>query len=200
MKIWQRGAVAGLIALLVGCGSSAGGGETPSARQSGLVDTVVSMSIATPVGASVDSTFLSGSNSLTVDDRVTLAQTGQSPAVSGLGTGGVQFGANLVAHSNVFSAGTTTLRSNSHVFGSVKSTGAINVQSPVLIDGGKASGVAVASLVTSFNVTFPGNTLGDKTIGPDGPIVPLRCFARSALRITVKRIQSPIPTVMSSMT
>ncbi|MEO8902237.1 MAG: hypothetical protein ABI488_10165, partial [Polyangiaceae bacterium] len=149
-------------------------------RQSSL-DAVVSLSIATPTGTSIDGAFLSASNSLIVDDRVTLAKAGQLPAVSGLGSGGVQLGSNLIGYSNVFSAGPTSLRSNLHVFGSVKSAGAITVQSPVFVDGGKTSGVSVGSLVTSFSVTFPGTTLGNKVIGPDGPLVPLAPGAYGAL-------------------
>jgi hypothetical protein len=169
---------AGLFSVIAGCGSRPESVEV-SRQPSALAFT---LSLSTPSGVAVDQAFLSGSNSLTVDDRVTLAQSGQLPAISGLGTGGVQLGSRVVAHSNVFSAGTTVLRSNMHVFGFVDSVGAIDRQNPIQIDHGTTT-ASVTPLVTSFTVTFPASKSGDQFIGPDGPVVPVAPGYYSSLNL-----------------
>lgn len=126
-----------------------------------------------PRGQALASVFMSASDYLQVDDRVTLAQAGHLPIVAGLGSSGVVIGAGARAYSNVFSGGPVALQASSHVYGFVKAAGKVTKQqTDVLVDGGITEYTPVPTASTSINVNFPPAGT-PQTIGPDGPIVPL---------------------------
>jgi hypothetical protein len=131
-----------------------------------------------PKGQSLSSVFMSASDRLQIDDRVTLAQAGQLPVVAGLGSSGVEVGSGAGVHSNVYSGSSAFLRASSHIYGFVKAAGGVTKQqTDVVVDGGITQNTPVPVTTTSINLTFPPAGPG-KVIGPDGPIVLGRWRAR----------------------
>ncbi len=195
MGNWCVGRWAAFLALIaLGC-SSGGGGERaqeqPTRAQREAVttppSTTLALALTYPKGVPLTSVFMSASDHLQIDDRVTLAQAGQLPIVAGLGssaTGGVELGASAQAHANVDSGAGVMLRSTSHVFGSVTAAGLVTKQqADVKIDGQTLQNTPVPAQTTSFNVTFPGATLGAIDVGPDGPVVPIAPGAYAGLNV-----------------
>jgi hypothetical protein len=143
--------------------AQAGGGTAPSGPAS-------SLTLTHPRGFALSTMFMSASDRLQLDDRVTLAQAGQLPALAGLGSSGVQVGAGGQVYGDVYSGGGVLLRSSSHVYGSVRAAGSITGQDPVLVDGGATPNTAVPAATTTISVSFPAPEAG-KIVGPDGPAV-----------------------------
>jgi hypothetical protein len=160
--------------------STSGGGSTSppgDVASAGLT-------ITYPQGVSLSNVFMSASDLLQIDDRVTLAQAGQLPEVAGMGSGGVELGAGTNAFTNVKSGGNAYLRSSAHVHGSLVAAGDyIPQQADVRVDGGAAEFTAVPKATKTIDVTFPSTNLGPKVVGPDGPIVPIDPGAYSQLDV-----------------
>lgn len=151
------------------------GGGTPSGPAG-------SLTLTHPRGFALSTMFMSASEQLQVDDRVTLAQTGQLPGLAGLGSSGVQLGAGGQVYADIHSGGGVLLRSSSHVYGSVRAAGSITTQEPVLVDGAATSNTPVPAGTTTISVSFPDPEAG-QVIGPGGPIVPLAAGSYASLDV-----------------
>jgi hypothetical protein len=156
--------------------STSGGGGTPSPSASTL-------SVMVPRGLPLSSAFISATQRLQIDDRVTLADPSQRPTVSSLGQAGAELGAGVVANTNVTSVGNVTLRSAAHVLGAVTTAGQIITQNDVRIDGQRSTGATVAPQTTSWTVTFPSTAAATVIAGPDGPLTPVAPGAYGGLDV-----------------
>ncbi|HVY29587.1 MAG TPA: lectin-like protein [Polyangiaceae bacterium] len=142
------------------------------------------LTLTYPKGAPLSSVFMSASDALQIDDRVTLAQSGQLPEVAGLGSGGVELGAGTQAFANIKSGGSAYLRASSHVYGSLRAVGDVTFQqTDVKVDGGSTKFTVVDKATTTLDVDFPSTTLGPKAAGPDGPVLPIDPGAYSTLDV-----------------
>jgi hypothetical protein len=142
------------------------------------------LTLTFPRGVPLSAVFLSASDRLQIDDRVTLGQSGQLPMVAGLGPSGAELGSGVQAFTNVTSGASLFLRSAAHIRGSVTAAGAITKQrADVVIDGQTVSNTPVSSQTTSFDVVFPGTTGGPVTVGPEGPLVSLTPGAYGSLDV-----------------
>ena len=70
------------------------------------------LNLTYPKRQSLSSVFLSASNRLQVDDRVTLAQAGEGALLAGLGSEGVEVGAGARVYGNLYGGGSVLLRSS----------------------------------------------------------------------------------------
>ena len=125
-----------------------------------------------PKGQALSSVFLSASDRLQLDERVTLSNASAPRVFGGLGSGGVQVGAGTQLYGNLFSGAAALLRSGSHVYGSVTAAGGVTRESGALVDGSTTQNTPVPVETTTVNVIFP-PAGSAKTVGPDGPVVTL---------------------------
>jgi hypothetical protein len=175
MVVAGLGLAALLGSLLPGCGTDdEQQAAAPPSTEAQAVTATSNLTLPFPKGTAIASVFMSASDRLQIDDRVTLAQAGQLPMVAGLGSRGVEVGAGVQAFSNITSGASVFLRSSAHVRGSVTAAGAITKQqADVRIDGQSRPNTPVSIQTVSFDVAFPGATNGPVTVGPDGPLVTL---------------------------
>ena len=142
------------------------------------------LTLTYPKGVPLGSVFMSASDRLQIDDRVKLAESGQLPEVAGLGTSGLELGAGTQAFANVKSGSIAVLRASSHVYGSLRAVGDVQLQqTDVKVDGGYTKFTVVEKATTTLDVTFPSTTVVPKSAGPDGPVVPIDPGAYTTLDV-----------------
>ena len=145
------------------------------------------LNLTYPKGQSLSSVFLSASNRLQVDDRVTLAQAGEGALLAGLGSEGVEVGAGARVYGNLYGGGSVLLRSSSHVYGSVAAAGAVTKQqADVAIDGTTVQNTPVPTATLTMNVMFP-----DAGPGQSWPGRPRRIARPGRLRWPRRAVTGP---------
>ena len=160
--------VASILVVVSGLGCSGGGlpeTEAVTTVRSALTE---SFSVTVPQGITLPNAFISTTNRLQVDNRVTLGTASKLEAVSNFGNGGLELGSAGLAHANVYNAaGPTFLRSRARVRGFVRAGGAIQTQEPVFVDGGRFPNTATAGATTTWSVEWPNTNQGTVFVGPD---------------------------------
>jgi len=138
-----------LLAGAAGCGvdtkPGAGADEGRIAEQRAAL--AVSFSVVTPTG-DPKATLLSASDSLTVDDRVTLgtASALEITAAFGAPPTTTAIAAGVQAHSNLTSRGPITMGSNATVFGFARSGSTISKQLGAHANGGEVQNATITSV------------------------------------------------------
>lgn len=128
-------------------------------------------SIAIPSGSPISDVFLSGTEKLTIDDRVTLGVTGELPTVYAGGTAQSRFAGVVRAHVNVLAKSNNLyLASQSRTYGSIRTGGTVTQQdATVQVDGGVATGVALSAPSATWTVKWPDGGEGDIAHPVDAP-------------------------------
>jgi hypothetical protein len=145
-----------------GGAGAAGVGGTAAGSGGGGVITTDTLSIVLPTGIQPHQAFMSSSDRLQVDARVTLGTPNALEHVSNLGANGLELGSMGFAHANVYNAaGPTNLRSQATVRGFVRAHGIIDAQEPVFVTGGRFPSTPVPATTFSWGITWPPSSLGD---------------------------------------
>jgi hypothetical protein len=130
--------------------------------------TVATFSVQLPAGSALRDVFMTTTDRLQLDDQIIAGEPAKLEQLANFGPGGLDIGSLADVSANVFNAaGTTLLRSRSHVRGAVRAAGAITPQEPVFVDGGRFPNSTIASGVTSWQVSFPATNAGPVYRGPD---------------------------------
>lgn len=126
--------------------------------------------VTIPSGTVVGNVFLSGTEKLTIDDRVTLGENGKLPVAYAGGIAQSRFASEVQAHVNVHAkANNLYLASQSHTFGSIRTGGTVTQQDgSVQVDGGVVPSAVAASPLT-WTVKWPGGGEGDIALPVDAP-------------------------------
>lgn len=136
--------------------------------------------------------MLSASDRLVIDDRCVLGKPGAFVGVANLGVSQTELGAGVQAHSDVVSRGDVSfLRSQSHVFGKVATSGTVLQQDNVVVDGGIEEFAEVQPRTVSWSIEFPVGSDTDISLPPDAPnhdLAPgsydsIQAFSRSTLTL-----------------
>lgn len=144
----------------------------------------VAFSITIPEGTAIADVMLSATNAVTIDDRSTLGESGKLSHLGSLGPARLEFGAQVNAHTNVSSiGGVDFLRSQSHVYGSVRTSGTVTQQDNVSVDGGITTGVPIAPVSTTWTVDWPTGVTRDISRAPDSPATRLVPGAWDSIQI-----------------
>jgi hypothetical protein len=176
-------------------GTGAGGAGSGSGGNAGSGGEVFSLHY--PQGQTRESMFLSASNYLQINDRVTVNLPGTLTNVAGLNIPGpvlpsVQIGASVKGHTNIFAGNNVWVRSQAIVDGLIRTPGIITPQDgSVQLLGAQQPGTAVPAETFTWTAEFPEipATLpvvqGDVTLDP-GAYVDLnvhggRVFLRSGV-------------------
>jgi len=129
------------------------------------------LSLAVPAGHPVNTVFLSGSETLTINERATLGAPGQLSTTYSGGPATTLFGAgtkgyiDLVSRSNIID-----MKSQSRIYGGIITSGQVTKQdATVKVDGTVQQGTAVSSSVTSWTVDWPASGEGDVIHPVDAP-------------------------------
>ncbi len=131
---------------------------------------LIRFSLSYPTFAKPTEVFLSATSRLTLDDRVTAGEEGESPFVSSIGPETSEFGAGVRVYGNVTSEGNVDfLRSNSTVYGDVKTEGVLVRQNNVSIHGATLQGVDIDSSELEWDVEWPSSAVTDVSLPPDTP-------------------------------
>jgi hypothetical protein len=128
-------------------------------------------SVAIPSGSPIGNVFLSGTDKLTIDDRVTLGVTGKLPTAYSGGTAQSKFAGVVQAHVNVLAKGNDLyLASQSRTYGSIQTAGTVTRQdATVKVDGGVTTGAAISAPPVKWTVKWPGGGEGDIAHPVDAP-------------------------------
>jgi hypothetical protein len=160
--------VGSILVVISGVGCSRGPLPDPEATTTVRGAVTESFSVTVPQGITLPNAFISTTNRLQVDDRVTLGAASELEAVSNFGTGGLELGSAGLAHANVYNAaGPTFLRSRASVRGFVRAAGAIQTQEPVFVTGGRFPNTPTAGATTTWSVEWPNTHQGTVFVGPD---------------------------------
>ncbi|HEY3499403.1 MAG TPA: C-type lectin domain-containing protein, partial [Polyangiaceae bacterium] len=110
-----------------------------------------------------------------MNDRVEVNLPGTLTNIAGLGTPGVEIGAGVKGHTNIFGGGDVWVRSQARVEGFIRTPGLIRPQdASVQLLGPLQPNTAVPTQTFSWTATFPTNPLplspvtGDVTLAPGG--------------------------------
>ena len=122
--------------------------------------------LVTPTG-DPRATLLSASDSLTLDDRVTIGTASALEIAAAFGTTTTQIAAGVQAHANLTSKPSVFMGSSARVFGFARSGGTIDKQTGAQVNGGEFPNTAITSIPTQWTVTFPDTNQGDVTLEPD---------------------------------
>jgi hypothetical protein len=163
MSGFDRGVLfAGVVGLLAaGCGD---------AKKDDVVTfhkaLAVQFSLVTPNG-DPKATLLSASDSLVVDDRVTIGTTALEVAAAFGTSTTTQIAAGVQAHANLTSRAPVFMGSSATIFGSARSGSTITKQLGARVLGGEFPNSAITSVPTQWTVGFPDTNQGDVILQPD---------------------------------
>ena len=150
-----------LLISLVACASQ----DAPETGQF-QSELTVQFGLLTPTG-DPGATLLSASDSLIVDDRVTIGTASGLEIAAAFGTPITQIAAGVQAHANLTSKASVAMGSSARVFGFVRSGSTIDKQAGAQVNGGEFPGAATPSIATRWTVTFPDSHRGDVLLEPD---------------------------------
>jgi hypothetical protein len=127
-------------------------------------------SVAIPSGSPIGKVFLSGTEKLLIDDRVTLGVTGKLPTIYSGGTAQSKFASVVQAHINVLAKGADLyLASQSRTYGSIQTGGTVTRQdATVKVDGGVTT-APVSAPAVKWTVKWPDGGEGDFAHPVDAP-------------------------------
>ena len=164
MSGFDRGALfAGVLGVLAaGCGQDAKRDDVVTYQKA----LAVQFSLVTPNG-DPKATLLSASDSLVVDDRVTIGTTALEVAAAFGTSTTTQIAAGVQAHANLTSRAPVFMGSSATIFGFARSGSTITKQLGARVLGGEFPNAAITSVPTQWTVGFPDTNQGDVILDPD---------------------------------